>query len=71
MTACFLTFLTMTGMSEMKVLIVNCLGSRLYPVGFLLHLAETKLRGLVAVTDVDQIEDQAVDQQLSGVSQGV
>ena len=42
----------MAGMSEMKVLIVKCLGSRLYPIGFLPRLAETKLRGLVAVTDV-------------------
>ena len=58
----------MAGMSEMKVLILMGLGSRLYPIDFLPRLAETKLRGPIAVTDVDRIEDQAVDQRLSGVS---
>jgi hypothetical protein len=61
----------MAGMSEIKVLIVKCLESRLYPIGFLPHLAEPKLQGLIAITDVDRIEDQAVDQRLSGVSQSV
>jgi hypothetical protein len=61
----------MAGMSEMKVLIVKGLGTQLYPIGFLPRPAETKLRGLIAVTNVDQIEDQAVDQRLSGVSQSV
>ena len=52
----------------MKVLVVKGLGSRLYPIDFLPRPAETKLRGLIAVTDVGRVEDQAVDQQLSGVS---
>jgi hypothetical protein len=47
----------MARMSEIKVLIIKCLKSRLYPIGFLHRLAETKLRGLVAVTDIDGIED--------------
>ena len=50
---------------------MKVLGTRLYPIEFLPRLAETKLRGPIAVTDVDWIEDQAVDQRLSGVSQSV
>jgi hypothetical protein len=61
----------MAGMPEMKVLIVKGLGTRLYPIGFLPRPAETKLRGLIAVTDVDRTEDRAVDQRLSRVSQSV
>lgn len=52
----------------MKVLILKGLGSRLCPIDFLPRPAEIKLRGLIGVTDVDRIKDQAVDQQLSGVS---
>jgi hypothetical protein len=59
------------GMSEMKVQILKGLRSRLYPIDFLPRRAKTKLRGLIAVTHVDRIEDQAVDQQLSGVSRSV
>jgi len=44
-------------MSEIKVLIVKCLGSRLHPIGFLPPLAEPKLRGPITITDVDRIED--------------
>ena len=61
----------MAGMSEMKVLIIKGLGTQLYPIGFLPRPAETKLRGLIVVTDVDRIEDRVVDQRLSGVSQSV
>jgi hypothetical protein len=50
----------MAGMSEIQVLIVKCPGGRLYPIDFLPDLAETILRGLVAVADIDRIEDQAV-----------
>jgi hypothetical protein len=46
-------------MSEM---IVEALGSRLYPIDFLPHQAETKLQGPIAVTDVNRIEDRAVNQ---------
>lgn len=65
---CFLAFCMMAGMFEM---IVEALGSRLYLMGFLPRPAEIKLRDLIAVTDIDRIEDQAVDQRLSGVSQNV
>ncbi len=58
----------MARMSEMKALIVKGLGSRLYPIDFLPRPAKTKLRGLIAMTNVDRIEDQAVDQRLSGLS---
>jgi hypothetical protein len=49
----------MARMFKIKVLIVKCLKSRLYPI--LPRLAKTKLRGLVAITNINQIEDQAVD----------
>ena len=51
----------MAGMSEIKVLIIKCLGSQLYLIGFLPLLAELKLQGLITVTDINWIEDQAVD----------
>jgi hypothetical protein len=51
----------------MKVLVVKGLGTRLYPIDFL-PLAEIKLRGPITVTNVDWVEDQAVDQWLSRVS---
>lgn len=61
----------MAGMSEMKVLIVKGLRTRLYPIGFLPRPAKTKLRGLIIMTDIDRTEDQTIDQRLSGVSQSV
>jgi hypothetical protein len=51
----------MAEMSEMKVLTVKSLESCLP------RPAETKLRRSIAVTD-NRIEDQPVDQRLSGVS---
>lgn len=51
----------MAEMSGMKVLIVKGFGTRLYPISFLPRPAEIKLRDLIAVTDVDRIEDQVVD----------
>ena len=55
-------------MSKMEVLIVKGLRSRLYPIDFLPRPAKIKIRRLVTVTDIDQIEDQLVDQRLSGAS---
>jgi hypothetical protein len=61
----------MAGMSEIKVLNINGLRTRLYLIGFLPCPAETKLQGLITMTNVNQIEDQAVDQRLSRVSQSI
>jgi hypothetical protein len=44
----------MAGMSGM---IVEALGSRLYPIGYLPHPAETKLRDPGTMVDASQIED--------------
>jgi hypothetical protein len=52
-------------------MIVEALGSRLYLIGYLPYLAETKLRDPRAAIDVGWIEDQVVDQRLSGVSQSI
>jgi hypothetical protein len=41
----------------MKVLIVKGLRTRLYPIGFLLRPAKTKLRGLIIITDINRTED--------------
>ena len=52
-------------------MVVEALRRRLYPISFLLRSAKTKLRGPIAVTNVDWMEDQAVNQRLSGVFQSV
>lgn len=43
----------MAGMSQIKVLILKGLGSRLCPIDFLPYLAVIKLRGLIVVNNVD------------------
>lgn len=43
------------------MLIVEGLESQLYPIDFLPRPTKTKLRGLIAIADVNHIEDQAVD----------
>jgi hypothetical protein len=41
------------------------------PIDFLLRPAETKLRGLIAITNIDCVKDKAVYYRLSGVSRSI
>lgn len=45
----------------MSWMVVEALTSRVYPTGYLLHLAKTELRDPRAVIGVSRIEDQVVD----------
>jgi hypothetical protein len=55
-------------MARMSRMIVEAFGRRLYPISYRPHPAKTKRRDPRAMIDVGRIEDQVVNQRLSGAS---